>query len=491
MRLIIVFLLALLFPVASFADLKWSNGNSTSPLYSTWQDACSAASKQYWGTADPVIGFKPNSTDDFVYCLYQRSGYPNGYYNNDLFARRRGDCPVGSTWDSQLKRCLQPNGQVCGPKSPVTGLPMIKNAADDCVSFINADKGSQCKYAQNSVREVSLDVQFDSQGVPHGPPDASFAGCAAVPVGANPYKNCKQPASRQACYNGVCIEMKQTTAKCLVAVQFTGATADGQFGFTGNPDDGVGPCDPDTDCTPNTPPVENDRQPCTYQTDAEGRQSCTSFDYKGVPGETSSCGQVNGQMVCVAKKPPTSNGVQIDTKVETKNNPNGTTTTTKTDTRTDVKCIGAGSCTTQTTKTTTVTIKDSAGNTVGSETKCEGAKCSTSEGKGDGSGTGEGECTVDCEEEGENLKAPELGDVPTFSESLNTFMEGVQGTPLVSAVSGIGLPSGGTCSMGSTNTAIGTISLDYICTNSNWLDPLYFVFLAIWAFAAVRVLMSA
>lgn len=403
-------------------------------------------------------------------------------------------CPTGTTFNSQTGVCQapqEPNGEVCGPKHPQTALPKILNSAGQCVDFEYADKPSQCKFAESRVRSVITYVQFDSNGVPSGPPTVDAQGCVAVPIGPNPYKNCKQPAPRKNCFNGICVELQSTTAKCNVAVQFTGAAGDGEFGFTGNSGDGEGPCDPDTDCTPETPPIETDRQPCNYHYDSPERQSCVSFDYKGVPGESSQCGQVNGVMQCIAKRPASSNGTQIDTTVETKSNPDGTTTTTKTDIRTDVICSGPNACQSVTTKTTNVTIKDSNGNATSSETKCEGAKCGKGIGKGDGSGTGQGDCIVNCDEEDSQVTAPELGEVASYAESIQAFQAAIEGSPIMSAVSSIALTGSGSCNMGSTNTAIGTISLDYICTNSNWLDDLYFVFLAIWGLAAVRVLLSA
>lgn len=486
-----VLLLCSFFAHASDYSWQWANAiNGQRPLFSSAQEACEA-----WRNTRPssVRGNR----------LFVTITWSNGTGNcrlefdtNINLFRNGTSCPAGhtlNTTDPTKPICIPPatpNGEVCGPKD-VTGRPQIKNASGQCVSFVLADKASQCTYAKNHVRKVKTTVQFDSNGVPSGPPTVDVAGCVAVPIGPSPYRSCKQDAPRKACFNGVCVEMQSTAAGCDVDVQFTGATGDGEFGFTGNPDDGTGPCDPDKDCTPKTPPINTDRQPCTYVTDAEGRQVCTSFDYKGTPGESSQCGQVNGQMTCISKKPPSSNGTQIDTKVETKSNPDGTTTTTKTDVRTDVNCTGPNACQSVTTKTTNVTIKDSAGNVKSSDTKCEGAKCSSGIGKGDGTGTGNGDCIVDCQGDDGQVSAPQLGDVATYAQSLQAFQSAIAGSPIMSAVSSIAVTGSGSCNMSSTNTMIGTISLDYICTHSNWLDGLYFVFLAVWGLAAVRVLLSA
>ncbi|MFT0623297.1 hypothetical protein ACMHYQ_11665 [Ectopseudomonas guguanensis] len=476
----------------SFASITWSSSQFSISGHSSLPSLCQALVlpvSSAWGQSVTYSSHQVRTTDGI--CTFSTASGGSG----NVYVQKNGSvCDSNQTYNEQTGGCetpQDPNGEVCGPKDQHTGLPKIKNSAGECVDFPFADKPSQCNYAKNKVREVSVYAQFDSNGVPSGPPSIDVGGCVAVPIGPSPYRNCPQPAPRKSCFNGVCIELGAAPAKCDVSVQFTGATGDGEFGFTGNPDDGVGPCDPDTGCTPATPPIETDRQPCTYVTDAEGRQSCTSFDYKGVPGESSQCGQVNGVMQCIAKKPPTSNGTQIDTKVETKSNSDGTTTTTKTDIRTDVICSGPNACQSVTTKTTNVTIKDGNGNTTSSDTKCEGAKCSSGIGKGDGTGTGDGDCIVNCDDENGQVSAPELGEVATYAESIQAFQAAIEGSPIMSAVSSIAVTGSGSCNMGSTNTAIGTISLDYICNNSNWLDSLYFVFLAVWALAAVRVLLSA
>lgn len=489
MRFLILFFV-LAFPLSAYSeDYYWIIGSSNTPQFPSAVAALSHLEAQ-----NPTVRFEPyNQTETtWGYRSYRKSD--GGYLGFGSINRRGSGCTSPKVFNPATGGCdspPEPNGEVCGPKDPNTALPKILNSAGECVDFPFADKPSQCKFAESKVREATTTVQFDSNGVPSGPPSVDVSGCVAVPVGPNPYKNCKQSAPRKACFNGVCVEMQSTAAECSVAVQFTGEAGDGDFGFTGDPADGAVPCDPDTDCTPATPPIETDRQPCTYHHDSPERQSCVSFDYKGVPGETSQCGEVNGKMECIAKKPPTSNGTQIDTKVDTKSNPDGTTTTTKTDIRTDVVCSGPNSCQSVTTKTTNVTIKDGNGNTTSSDTKCEGAKCGTGIGKGDGTGTGDGDCIVDCEGEYGQVSAPELGDVATYAESIQAFQSAIEGSPIMSAVSGIAVTGSGSCNMGSTNTAIGTISLDYICTHSNWLDDLYFVFLAVWALAAVRVLLSA
>lgn len=68
----------------------------------------------------------------------------------------------------------------------------------------------------------------------------------------------------------------------------------------------------------------------------------------------------------------------------------------------------------------------------------------------------------------------------------------IQGAPIIASVKAIKMNSGGSCSLGeSANTPIGTISASGVCAQTHWLDPLYYVFFAIHALAAVRVFLSA
>jgi hypothetical protein len=115
-------------------------------------------------------------------CVFQYNGkegtdVAGGYGTDSIHVDRSGDsCPDGTTLnttDPDLPTCVPPsipNGEVCGPKDQYTGLPKIKNSAGECVDFPFADRPSQCKFAESRVRDVKTTVQFDSNGVPSGPP---------------------------------------------------------------------------------------------------------------------------------------------------------------------------------------------------------------------------------------------------------------------------------------------------------------------------------
>lgn len=222
--------------------------------------------------------------------------------------------------------------------------------------------------------------------------------------------------------------------------------------------------------------------PCIYSA-VGGKQVCQSK--KSEEKEGQSCGTVNGVQTCVDKA-PTKNEVDIKTEITTETNPDGSTTTTKTDTATVTNCSGINSCTTSTTTNTTTTQKDEAGNVTSESGICTGPACS-------GSGKGEtGNCAPGQECSGdEEFVRPDNEDVPGFGDSLITFMGKIEGSPIVSGVQSIRFPEGGSCSIGSASTPIGTISGSVVCDNTHWLDPLYYVFLAIHALGAVRILMSA
>lgn len=238
-----------------------------------------------------------------------------------------------------------------------------------------------------------------------------------------------------------------------------------------------------------TPQTINDEKPCVYSQDGAS-QVCQSSVNNEKEGQF--CGEVNGVKTCVDSK-PTKNGIVIDTKVDTETKPDGSKVVTKTDTATKTVCKGANQCTTTTTVTTTTTNIDGNGNTTGVSGSCTGEACPDKNTNPDGDGDGFGDCTGDdCGEgAGGSFQTPEFEEAPTIAETTGAFIDRVESSPILSTVSSIGLNGQGSCSMGSASTSIGTISASSICDNSHWLDPLYFIFLAIHALAAVRVFLSA
>lgn len=230
---------------------------------------------------------------------------------------------------------------------------------------------------------------------------------------------------------------------------------------------------------PSSETVTN-KQDCNYITGPDGSQTCTSVSELEKKGQV--CGTFNGETICPDIQPELDR-TQVDTTVTTEDNGDGTTTTTKTDTATVTNCTGA-SCNTSTTTNTTVTNGGSTTST------CTGAQCPSS-GNPDGDGDGFGDCVGDCDGGVGPLGLEGQGEGTSFGDTLADYQNRISNSPIASAVTSISMPSNGSCSFPTASTYLFDVDLNFICQNANWLDPLRFVFLAIWGFAAVRVLMSA
>lgn len=146
-----------------------------------------------------------------------------------------------------------------------------------------------------------------------------------------------------------------------------------------------------------------------------------------------------------------------------------------------------------TTVSTSTTYDTDSGGTTGAQGGTAGNLAPGGYSDGSGSGTGtdggtESTCTDDCE-----FSAAENEEVCTFGTCLNDYYERISEAPLIAAVSGIGasLPSG-VCPEGSVSLFGETITLDIQCTLWDDIAPvLSAVFLACWAFAGLRIIMSA
>jgi hypothetical protein len=252
---------------------------------------------------------------------------------------------------------------------------------------------------------------------------------------------------------------------------------------TGNATD---PGDPtviegDTTLPPPAPETIVDQIPCAYGLDsAVGGLKCISSN--SVEKEGTTCGIFNGVNVCTTKQ-PVNDTTTIETTIVDTANPDGSTTTTKTDKATVTKCVGAN-CESKESTTSSNTTKDANGTTTSSTTTCLGEACI---GNSETGGESEGECLVDCDTFG----TPDLDEVASFGDSVTNFTDRIAAAPLLANISSIGMNGSGSCSFPSASTMIGEINFNSICTNSGWLDPLFYVFLALWALAAVRVLLSA
>lgn len=307
----------------------------------------------------------------------------------------------------------------------------------------------------------------------------SFSGGYGAPAQSGCFDTCTASTVDQKCTGN----LKTNTYKCRGTMYYTGAQC------TTSPAPEV---DETTDTSRPEPQTYKDQTPCNYTAGPTGSQVCTSSSTEGKEGQY--CGTVNGVKTCIDSK-PTQNGIEINTKVETTTNSDGSTTTTKTDTANSTKCTGHNQCTSSSTTTTTTTTKDGNGNTTSVTGSCTGAQCPDKNTNPDGDGDGFGDCVGDdCSDGGgAGVTAPELEEVPGYGDSLQAYFDEIQDAPIVAAVTAISLPSGGSCpTYSATIEYVGTVSTATACDlASNLLTPLHYLFLAIWAFVAVRTTMTA
>ncbi|HSX90711.1 MAG TPA: hypothetical protein VLG17_22270, partial [Pseudomonas sp.] len=307
----------------------------------------------------------------------------------------------------------------------------------------------------------------------------SFSGGYGAPAQAGCFGGCTASTVDQKCTGNI----KTGTYKCRGTMYYTGAQC------TTSPAPDV---DETTDTSRPEPESYNDQTPCNYTAGPTGSLVCTSSSSEGKEGQN--CGTVNGVQTCIDTK-PTHNGIEISTKVETTTNPDGSTTTTKTDTANSTKCTGFGQCTTSSGTTTTTTTKNGSGETTSVTGSCTGALCPDKNTNPDGDGDGFGDCVGDdCGDGGGgSVEAPELEEQPSYGDSLQAYFDDIQGAPIVAAVTAISLPAGGSCpTYSATIEYIGNVSTSTACDlASNLLAPLHYLFLAIWAFVAVRTTMTA
>lgn len=366
------------------------------------------------------------------------------FYGN--YIQRTGDsCAIGGTYNAQTGICDYPAcpvGQArnesgtCVPK-PCTqdnsGSEIVwSDGQAKCTKYYNLKDGELCQFLGARNIPSVQDHNYNSTD-PNG---ATQSTDPANKCGMN-------MASKK------CTTKTDGTHKCVGR-----GTYNGSFNPNGTKEP-PGSCpNGATNCTteppknePADPMPENtkDEKPCNYVS-VNGSLQCTSQKTENNEG-TKQCGVFQGVWSCYAK-PPSSNGIVINTKVDTKSNPDGTTTTTKTDTATQTTCKNISDCVTKTTTNTTTVIKDSNGNTTSMTGSCKGDNCPDTNTNPDGDGDGFGDCVGDdCGENGGGAGPTdaELEDVPTFGESAEAFLQRVGNAPIPTAISHLRAPSGGQC----------------------------------------------
>lgn len=497
------FLFFFISSAAFSADYSWSgytggpsSFSSPSSMCQTWISYLNAGAS---GSPYTYVaaGLVQNSVTNYTCKVkYYYNGAWSGNSSHDT-NRSGSTCPVGAIYNSATGVCDAPPpdiGKNCG-EGTINGLtfPKIIDSNGNCTLLPNADISATCKSFAGETKLPRVFVRFSEDGTPVVPKIDSL-GCETKQIVE---ATCKLPAARSS--GG--ISLSPSGSYCRVAVSFTGNVTPGTVGSggygQGNPQTGnEGVCADDQDCTPPEQPKIEESQPCTYVYDAEGRKTCNSFNFKGEPGSMN-CGTVNGGAYTCTPKVPKSNGIEIGTTVTEVANSNGTKTETKTDVATVTNCAGYNSCTTTQTTNKTVSIKDGNGNTQSTSSTCTGANCPSGSNP-DGNGDGLGDCTGDScskDEEGNYVsgpKTPELEEQDTYAETTQKFINRAKASPLVSGISGISMPAGGSCNIGAAQTWFGSIDFSLFCQIApQILAGLRYLFLAIWAWAAIRLFFTA
>ncbi|MNZ27765.1 hypothetical protein D3C78_449870 [compost metagenome] len=453
MRLLIFLLLSAAAKLSFAADYSWTVTNWGATQFSSPQAACEAYKQRAvsyggnWIAGISLSVSKVNETQ-FKCSVGTANTSPTWGAASTGYANRSGDsCPSGKNYDSATGVCSCPSG-------------MIEDGLGQCV-------------ADNPCADLSGQIATTVENMGIAPP---------LSVGVNTVSACVNGCSVPMATQVACATSAKTwETSCLFKGFYDGLQCQASPGA--DPE----PCVGDA-CLAPDPVTETEETPCVYVEDAEGRKVCSSTSSTFNDG-SQNCSEVNGATQCFPEIPPKSDTTEIDTTVKTETNPDGSTTTTKTDTATSTQCSGANSCTSSTTTTTTVISKSPSGETTGTTTSCSGDNC---QGKGDGEGDS-GNCLPGqvCEEEEAVFESDELAEVPGFGESVGTFMSAIESAPLVASITTLDVPSGGSCNFPEGSTAIGTISMDSFCDLASVLDNLSAVFLAMWALAAIRILMSA
>lgn len=497
-RILFIFFFLASFNVSA-ADYYWTVSGVTGQFASA-----SAACQASYAPKLKRVDYFTSGQRQAANCIFYKLDGVSDYLYSTAYRSGTG-CTLPQVYNPATFSCITPSpdsGKECGGQTGASGLPVITDQAGECVDFPRADLPSQCKFAASKPpRSMNFFMSMSQDGNPQVPPNLEKFGCKVVPNSSA--SNCKLPAAKSV--GGVSL-MSPQVAKCTVTASFTGEVSDNSsppMTTPGNPDTGAdGPCPAGTDCTPKDPPEVNDKQPCNYVTDAEGRKVCSSSQYQGDPG-SQNCGSVNGELKCITK-PSSSTGSKTDTTVKTTPNSDGTTSTTKTDVHTQTNCpAGASSCKSTTTTTTTTTTKSADGKTTTStNTQCTGPLCGQgsstngSGGGGAGNGNGDGEGCTTSEEcsDGSAPTTPGLDEVDDYQQTTKKFYTRVSNSPLVSSVSAISVPSGGAA-------PAMTVRIDYLKTNADFgsigqLKPivddiLKWTMRAVWCFVAIVVFLMA
>ena len=488
MRSLYIVAILLFSSTASAADYFWTY-TFGGAQYPSAEAACKAKN----GAGHLSISFlNPQS----VSCIYKRAS--DGAVFAAGGADRSGDsCPAGSIYNGSTGACdfpLASDGEWCSAPGNTTKTFIMSNGV--CVAPTDAALKDQCKaYSKSPDSGAAVVTTWkyptnSSEDLRNPQKAANALGCEIQllkDVDCKTYPpeiNCDIKNPDGSCYTS------EKTIKCKTNSVLTGNVAPDPFGTP------AGSLCTGDECEITPPADLKESKPCTYVYDVNGIRSCTSWDFSGKEG-SEQCGTVNGTFSCKNDLPKAvGKGLSIDTKIEEETLGDGTKKTTKTDTAKKVVCIGENACVTSTTTNKTVSIHGADGSLQSTTGTCTGALCADGTSP-DGDGDGLGDCTgTDCgDEEGAPIAGPatpELEEQDTYAETTQKFINRAKASPLVSGISGISMPAGGSCNIGAAQTWFGSIDFSSFCQIApQILAGLRYLFLAIWAWAAIRLFFTA
>jgi len=139
----------------------------------------------------------------------------------------------------------------------------------------------------------------------------------------------------------------------------------------------------------DTPQVKSEELPCSPTTDpATGASVCTTQSTFSQPGD-STCGTVDGKLVCTEVVKSQSEDKVVQTKTQTTHNADGSTSKTTTTTTAKTSCVGINNCTSTTTTETKTGGTNADGSAKPDTSSCTGTGC-TDPTKSDEEKAGEG-----------------------------------------------------------------------------------------------------
>ena len=399
----------------------------------------------YYNTGGGTTGgscftYKPSTGATTIWGTWERGTFTCEYGATAGVCNPEPSCPPGQKWDNTL------NPPVC-----VAQDACLAKAGQSTGFKINGNHNDPNSFYQPAGQQWTHSNQVKGDS----------GGCNATVLAGTR-----------------CTVYGNGDFKCTGNAVFDGTSGDGEA-----PPPDTEAC---TDCPdePAPPTSTSDSECSQWVTDAEGRRTrtCETSAKADQPGKAKCL--TDGSLKCVAAEPTpqTDTKTRVDDVKETPTADGGKKTET-TSTTTKTYCA-AGACTTTNTTNKTTVVTNGNGEVTSETGTCTGDDCAEPQ-------TPEEE----KDEAPAQAELPEVGEDgdPSYSDSLDNFIDRVNGSPLISAVNSIAFPSGGgSCNMGSASLWGGSISFNSFCSMApDILGGLRFLFLSIWAIAAVRLFMTA